>query len=99
MPQPADEVDLVLLELHPGPTAVPACGARAGASPMLRGFDLDMGREIFEQSDKGRVHGLLARSEPTAWGTVFHGPLGVRSDVPRSDIGAGEHTRQRPGER
>ena len=63
MPEAADDVDLVLLELHPGAAAVAQAAAGEGVDDVARGH-LDMGGQTLEDGDQSRAVGL-ARSEPT----------------------------------
>ncbi len=63
MPQPADDVDLVLLELHPRPAPVPQAATRERVHD-VGGRDLDMGGQPLEDGNQSRAVGL-ARREPT----------------------------------
>ena len=63
VPHPAEELDLVLLELHPGAAAVAEAASRERVDDVLR-RDLDVGGQTFEDGDQGRAVGL-AGSEPT----------------------------------
>ena len=63
MPQAADDVDLVLLELHPGAAAVAQAAAGEGVDDVARGH-LDTGGQPLEDGDESGAVGL-ARGQPT----------------------------------
>ena len=85
MPQPAQDVDLVQLELHPGaaPEAQPA--PREGGGDVAAGH-LDARRQAFEDGDEGGSVGLSGRQPPQ----VCHAsilPPGAAAPVSRPAVG------------
>ena len=84
----ADDPDLVLLELHPGTTAVPEPTAREGVGDVF-GRHLDVGGQPFEDGDERGSVGLPG-GEPAKHG------VSVSRAVARIPHGAGRQDTQYP---
>ena len=93
MPQAADHVDLVLLELHPGAASVAEAASRERVHD-VGGRDLDMGGQPLEDGNQSRAVGL-SRREPTQHAaSLSRRAVGVRDSVQEAGDAADD-----PGER